>query len=269
MPGAHVHSDVELNLFTGGGATYFMAGRFWAVPVGRLTLLWAGLPHRLVAVDPGSRYFCMTLPLAWFLGWGLDGLAARLFAGGIALGAEAGEADAGIERAQFGRWAAELAAGASPETRRIALLEVEACCRRLAQSTASEARPADTAVGGQVERMAEFIGRRFRDPLTVAEIADAAGLHPNYAAGVFKGGAGLSLWEYVTRLRVSHAQRLLLTTDWTVDRVARESGFGSPARFFAAFRRLVGETPRRYRTRNETGPPEITRRAGGLDAASG
>jgi AraC family transcriptional regulator, melibiose operon regulatory protein len=73
------------------------------------------------------------------------------------------------------------------------------------------------------------------------------GLNPNYAMTVFREGCGLSLWEYVTRLRISHAQRLLLTTDWTMERVALDCGFGSSSRFFAAFRRICGMTPRQYR----------------------
>jgi AraC-like DNA-binding protein len=100
-----------------------------------------------------------------------------------------------------------------------------------------------------MERIAAIVGEGYREALTVGEIAEAAGLNANYAMTVFKDGCGLSLWEYVTRLRVSHAQRLLLTTDWTVERIALDCGFGSSSRFFAAFKRLCGCTPREYRRR--------------------
>jgi AraC family transcriptional regulator, melibiose operon regulatory protein len=103
-----------------------------------------------------------------------------------------------------------------------------------------------------MERMAEYIGERFREPLTVAEIAAAVDLNANYAMTAFREGCGLSLWEYVTRLRISHAQRLLLTTDWTVERIALDCGFGAVSRFYAAFKRLCGVTPRQYRRQTET-----------------
>jgi transcriptional regulator GlxA family with amidase domain len=98
-----------------------------------------------------------------------------------------------------------------------------------------------------VERIARFLSRHYRDPLSLEQIGRAVELHPNYAMRVFKQGCGMSIWEYLLRLRVSHAQRLLLTTDWTVLRVAVESGFGSPGRFHETFRRVCGQTPRQYR----------------------
>lgn len=255
MPGAHVHTDIELNLFLAGGATYFLAGRFHEVTSGCLAIFWAGLPHRLVAVQQGAEYLCMTLPLAWFLSWGLDQrFTQRLLEGDLLV--ETAAEQSPLDRAQFSRWTEDIRSGA--EGTRIALLEVEARLRRMAvgrTSPTSDPPGATSRVTGgrgsshghQMERMAEFIGERFREPLTVTDIAAAVELNPNYAMTAFREGCGLSLWEYVTRLRISHAQRLLLTTDWTVERIALDCGFGAASRFYAAFRRLCGVTPRQYR----------------------
>lgn len=249
MPGAHVHTDIELNLFLAGGATYFLAGRFHEVPSGCLTIFWAGLPHRLIDVHQGAEYLCMTLPLAWFLSWGLDQrFTQRLLEGDLLI--ETNDEHSPLDRVQFSRWAEDIRSGA--EGTRIALLEVEARLRRMARGTSplTTSAPFSPAHGRQMERMAEYIGDRFREPLTVTEIAAAVGLNANYAMTAFRVGCGLSLWEYVTRLRISHAQRLLLTTDWTVERIALDSGFGAASRFYAAFRRLCGVTPRQYRQQN-------------------
>jgi len=52
-------------------------------------------------------------------------------------------------------------------------------------------------------------------------------------------------------LRVSHAQRLLVTTDARVSDIALESGFGSPAAFYQAFGTYShGEKPLDYRRRH-------------------
>jgi AraC-like DNA-binding protein len=250
MPGPHVHTDIELNLLLTGSATYFLAGRFHEMRAGRLVVFWAGMPHRLTGVAQGTDYYCMTLPLAWFLGWGIEGtLPPRLLAGDLIQ--EQDEEQSRNDLALFGRWVADLKTR-RPEPRRIALLEVEARLRRLAlaitEAPIRERGAGGDAIRGQyMERMAATVGERYREHLTVAQIADAVGLNSNYAMTVFREGCGLSLWEYVTRLRVSHAQRLLLTTDWTVERIGLDCGFGSPSRFFAAFRRLCGCTPRAYR----------------------
>jgi len=250
MPGAHVHTDIELNLFLDGGARYFLAGAFHALPPGRLAVFWAGMPHRLEALKQGTKYLCMTLPLAWFLGWNLDtAFVNRLLHGDMFL--EPDEAAAEIDLRLFERWTIDLGSRRA-ELRRPALLEVEARLRRMAAenvvSLKPEQRVAATSECHQMERIAEYIGRNYREPLLhIEEIARAVTLAPGYTMTVFKDGTGMSIWDYVTRLRVSHAQRLLLTTDWTVQRIALECGFGSPGRSFVAFRRLSGTTPGVYR----------------------
>ncbi len=251
MPGSHTHTDIELNLFTGGEATYFLAGRFYTAPAERLLLFWAGLPHRLTAVTPGTRYLCMTLPLAWFLGWGMEGFAARLMAGDWLLCADDDPQRSG-DPAQFARWVSDLHTDTTGDGQKIVLLEVEARLRRMARhydlTTAGPSRPVLLrGVSASIERMTGHIAQNFAAPLALSDIAKSADLHPNYAVAVFKEACGISVWEYVTRFRVSHAQRLLLTTDWTVERIALECGWGSPSRFFAGFKRVCGCTPRAYR----------------------
>ena len=78
----------------------------------------------------------------------------------------------------------------------------------------------------------------------------AVGLHPNYAMGLFKRTFGITLNQYLTQQRISHAQRLLVTTEMLVTDVALSSGFTSISRFNAAFQNACGCSPREYRGRN-------------------
>jgi hypothetical protein len=64
---------------------------------------------------------------------------------------------------------------------------------------------------------------------------------------VFKSVFGMSIVEYITRHRVSHAQRLLVLTEAGVLDIALEAGFGSASQFYTAFERLCGQTPSEYR----------------------
>ncbi|MBC8139895.1 MAG: helix-turn-helix domain-containing protein [Armatimonadetes bacterium] len=250
MPRAHTHTDLEFNIPLGGDLEYFFAGRFTRVPEGHFAVFWAGVPHRLTA-QTATEYLCLTLPLAWFLAWRIAGgaFAGRLFAGELV----SRPAD-GVELAQFTRWADDFSEPKQPARERIALLEVEACLRRVALETTTDAAPtpAQKITGGQAERIAARIGETFRDPeLSVDAVADAVSLHPKYALAVFRVACGMTVWDYVTRLRVSHAQRLLLTTDWNMERIAHESGFASSGRFFVAFRKQTGGiTPRSYRVQS-------------------
>ncbi|MGJ3242648.1 MAG: helix-turn-helix transcriptional regulator [Opitutales bacterium] len=64
-----------------------------------------------------------------------------------------------------------------------------------------------------------------------------------YLAGRFRARFGMPPFAYIRRLRLAHAAQLLLKTDWTVTRVALDSGFATLAAFYTAFRKETIRTP--------------------------
>jgi AraC-like DNA-binding protein len=269
MDRAHQHTDIELNFVLSGSGEYFHGGRRCPIPARRLTVLWAGVPHMLVRVDPGTEYIWVTVPLAWFLAWNLPEKLPRALLGGKLVTDRAGAGFA-EDTSMFERWVSDFDSE-DPERRRIGLLEIEARIRRLAlamrDGTSSEAtarrrrqtQRADTArttgaMGAvplsSVEQIADYLATNYRQSISIGQIAEAVRLHPNYAMSLFKKSFGMSIWEYVVGLRISHAQRLLITTDAKILEVSLESGFQTPSRFYDAFLSSVGCTPRAYRARN-------------------
>ena len=99
--------------------------------------------------------------------------------------------------------------------------------------------------------MACFIAQNYTQPLTAETIGQHVGLHPNYAMALFQQTFGTTLIKYVTQHRLSHAQRLLVTTKDLIVNIAFGSGFGSLSRFNEAFRQSFGCTPREYRRLHE------------------
>lgn len=75
----------------------------------------------------------------------------------------------------------------------------------------------------------------------------ANGLHPNYAMGLFREAFGTTMSNFILQHRISHAQRLLVTTDDAVIDIAFASGFQSLSRFNEAFKKACGSSPRDYR----------------------
>jgi AraC-like DNA-binding protein len=253
MAAPHTHPDIEVNFLFKGGFSYLHGGAVTPVEAGRFTVLWGGVPHQTVVpgiVGPG---IWITLPLAWFLQWQLpNGFQDRLLRGEI-VSAPPDPAD----RAQLERWLAD-ADSQNPGRRRVLLLEMEARFNRLALATPRPRHRSSVGAegAGQIARVTRFIAEHYRDPLTVPAIAADAGLHPKYLMRVFKKQCGVSVWEYVTRLRVSHAQRLLITTDTKVVDVALESGFASVAPFYQAFRTYANQQrPLAYRRKHRLPAP--------------
>lgn len=64
---------------------------------------------------------------------------------------------------------------------------------------------------------------------------------------IFKRSTGMTINEYVSLLRLSYAQALLLRDDANVLRVAMESGFGSLSAFNKSFRTIAGMSPSDFR----------------------
>ena len=98
----------------------------------------------------------------------------------------------------------------------------------------------------------EYITSNFRDELTVAGIAKALIVNQQRLSSEFREVMGMSVGEYISRLRVNEAARILLNDeDATVEVAAMQSGFGSMRSFLRDFRREKGCTPTKFRSRDK------------------
>ncbi len=261
MGDTHQHHDIELNLVEAGWVEYLMGGRRIRLRAGQLALFWAAVPHRMTRIEPEAALAWVVFPLEWLRDWQVtDELATRLVRGQMLVTAQQPGRDLDDAR----RWIDMLGRG-DARWRRVAALEVEARVRRLALdgdgqwlAAGAPARAgrgleprgehaAAPSVTTPVERMALLLTERFREPLRVDDVADHAGLNPNYAMRLFRRELGVTIVEFLTRQRVFAAQHLLLTTDRPVLDIALDSGFGSLSQFHATFRRVVGTSPAAFR----------------------
>lgn len=256
------HNEIELNLLTAGSVTYLLGGRKVRIAGGQLGVFWAGIPHQIIDFDRETRYFAATIPLAWFLQCRLPDRSVQALLRGELM-CESLRKRTRQDQDQFTQWEADLTEP-DDEICHIVMLEMQARLRRMmralpaavASGAAHSGRGRSRAIGlhggelNKVEQMACLIAQRYTEHLTVAEIGRAVRLHPNYAMGLFKKAFGTTLIDYLTHHRISHAQRLLATTDEKIVEIAFSSGFNSISRFNEAFRRACGCTPREYRVQH-------------------
>ena len=248
------HNEIELNFLETGWVTYLMGGRKVRIDAGQLTAFWAALPHQVVDCGNEPEYFVATLPLSWFLQCKLpEPFVQALLSGHMATENDSQRAEADAQL--FTDWTMDLG---NPQggLMEAVLLEMEARLLRMAladcrpmqpkEGPRTEASPSEFT---KAEQMAQLIARRYTKSLTIEMIAEAVDLHPNYAMGLFRKAFGMTLIDYLTQHRVSHAERLLVTTDVKILQVAIDSGFGSLSRFSEAFQRASHCSPREYRRR--------------------
>lgn len=241
----HQHQEVELNYLFSGGVTYLHRWQRRALPLRKLVAFWAAPPHCVVEVEPGTEMAWVTVPLPWVLQSKVSApFVRRLLDGGWCEEMREEEAP---ERYPFRAWVEEIKAGEEAAI----TLELQAALVRLAVAGKVKAGRAGASVLGEgwrgVEVMARFMAEHFAEEIGVREIATAAGLHPKYAMAVFKRACGTTIGDYLRQYRVTHAQRLLITTEAKVLEVALASGFGSASVFYETFQHATGTTPTEFR----------------------
>jgi AraC-like DNA-binding protein len=98
-----------------------------------------------------------------------------------------------------------------------------------------------------VRRVLSLIEENYAQELTLADMAAAAELSPNYFCRYFKKIAGCSPVEYLIDYRLNMAAYMLITTDDSISDISLACGFNDASHFIKFFRRKKGVTPRNYR----------------------
>jgi AraC-like DNA-binding protein len=94
----------------------------------------------------------------------------------------------------------------------------------------------------------DVLDQRLFEPVTLADCAATIGLSVGHASRAFTTAFGLSPHAYVVSRRVDRARRLLIEGATVADS-ASATGFHDQAHLTRHFRRHVGTTPARFRTR--------------------
>ncbi|MFE5161155.1 GlxA family transcriptional regulator [Streptomyces sp. NPDC056697] len=112
------------------------------------------------------------------------------------------------------------------------------------------------------------LGRLDR-PISLRELAAQESMSVRTFTRRFREEVGVSPGQWLTRQRVERSRHLLEDTDLSVDQVAREAGFGSPASLRQHFQAAVGVSPTAYRRTFRAGAEADTASAVEADTASG
>lgn len=104
----------------------------------------------------------------------------------------------------------------------------------------------DAATYRRVCRAIDLVRARYDEPLSVDDLAAAAGLSPYHFLRTFRRVVGATPHRYLTDVRLERAKELLARGD-SVTEVCGLVGFHSVGSFSSLFRRQLGCAPSEFR----------------------
>jgi AraC family transcriptional regulator len=100
--------------------------------------------------------------------------------------------------------------------------------------------------GVVLARIDAYIEAVAEQPITLAALAELAHLSVFHFARRFKHTTGRTPYQYVLDWKITRARQLLRDSEQPVAAIGEALGFASPAHFAAAFKRVVGQSPRAF-----------------------
>ena len=110
-------------------------------------------------------------------------------------------------------------------------------------------QPRTSSRAAWLERAVDRLQSEFVRPPSLTLLAAECGVHPVHLCAAFRAAHGCSPGEFVRRLRIEHAQRLLAASTDSVSLIACALGFSDQSHLTRQLRAAIGVTPAEYRRR--------------------
>lgn len=103
----------------------------------------------------------------------------------------------------------------------------------------------------RVKNIHEFLMLNYREEINLEEIAGIVHMAPASACRFFKSSTGLTIFEYLNKIKIDYACKLLLNTDLNIVNISYDCGFNNLSHFNKQFRKFLGQTPSQFRKLKE------------------
>ena len=98
-----------------------------------------------------------------------------------------------------------------------------------------------------IRRSIDYIYDHLHETLTMEELAGIEGLNPSYFSKLFTKETGTPVKAYILNAKINTAQNMLANSEHSISDIALSLGFSSHSAFSAAFKKITGMTPWKYR----------------------
>ena len=103
-----------------------------------------------------------------------------------------------------------------------------------------------------------YVREQFDTPVTALEAARLCGMSYSYFSRSFHQILHMNFREYVTRIRLTEAEKLLVSTTASITDLAVSCGFGSTSYFIKLFQQYKNMSPKQFRKAMQTSASHVT-----------
>jgi AraC family transcriptional regulator len=128
-----------------------------------------------------------------------------------------------------------------------ARLIMEGIALEMIAESARHAVSSERSLPNWLAKTRELLNARFRERLTLDDIACEVGVHPVHLATVFRKKYDCTVGDCVRERRIDYARRELVTGTTPLATIALDAGFANQGHFSSTFKRITGFTPAAYR----------------------
>lgn len=97
------------------------------------------------------------------------------------------------------------------------------------------------------DNVIKFMKEHYKQDIKLDDLASMTFLSRNYFCSCFKECTGMTVLEYIQKLRIEEACNLLKETDMKIIDIAEDIGYSDIKFFNKLFRKITGKTPSQYR----------------------
>lgn len=109
----------------------------------------------------------------------------------------------------------------------------------------------DNSIEQKIYAITSYIHAHYSEDLSLETISSHFFISNYYLSHRFKDVTGFTLTDYIHMTRIRNVQTMLLNTDTPITDIASACGFQSFSQFNRVFRKLVGTSPSKYRSRED------------------
>ena len=93
----------------------------------------------------------------------------------------------------------------------------------------------------------EYIDKNYQEDINLNKISNYVSLSKNYFCNIFKKETGITIWDYLIRIRMEEAKKMLLETEQKTYEISERVGYDDPSYFGRLFKKYTGFTPIEFR----------------------